>query len=106
LAFYVDTLLYIVKQYEEEITYKILSDQMIKDGYYFKFNVNVILRADIKTQMEALSKGVNNGIYKPNEARDYLDLPAEEGGDMLVMNGNYIPITMVGQQYDKGGDNE
>ncbi|PUF85767.1 MULTISPECIES: phage portal protein [unclassified Geobacillus] len=104
LAFYVDTLLYILKQYEEEITYKILSDKMIRDGYFWKFNVNVILRADIKTQMEALAKGVNNGIYTPNEARSYLDLPAEEGGDMLMVNGNYIPITMVGQQYKKGGD--
>lgn len=104
LAFYVDTLLYILKQYEEEITYKTLSDQMIRDGYFWKFNVNVILRADIKTQMEALAKGVNNGIYTPNEARSYLDLPAEEGGDMLMVNGNYIPITMVGQQYKKGGE--
>ncbi|MED4299756.1 phage portal protein [Geobacillus stearothermophilus] len=104
LAFYVDTLLYVLKQYEEEITYKTLSDQMIRDGYFWKFNVNVILRADIKTQMEALSKGVNNGIYTANEARSYLDLPAEEGGDVLMVNGNYIPITMIGQQYQKGGE--
>lgn len=107
LAFYVDTLLYPLKQYEEEITYKSLSSQMINQGYFFKFNVSVILRADIKSQMEALSKGVNNAIYTPNEARSYLDLPAKEGGDELVMNGNYIPITMVGEQYtgQKGGDN-
>jgi HK97 family phage portal protein len=106
LAFYVDTLLYPLKQYEEEITYKSLSSQMINQGYFFKFNVSVILRADIKSQMEALSKGVNNAIYTPNEARSYLDLPAKEGGDELVMNGNYIPITMVGEQYTskKGGD--
>ncbi|WP_412729640.1 phage portal protein [Geobacillus thermodenitrificans] len=104
LAFYVDTLLYVLKQYEEEITYKILSNELIQQGHYFKFNVNVILRADIKTQMEALSKGVNNGIYTANEARSYLDLPAEEGGDVLMVNGNYIPITMIGQQYQKGGE--
>src|SRR5690606_8347931 len=87
LAFYTDTLLWILKQYEEEITYKCLTSKEIEEGYYFKFNVNAILRADMKTQMEALAKGVNNGIYTPNEARDYLDLPAEEDGDMLVMNG-------------------
>lgn len=106
LAFYVDTLLYPLKHYEEEITYKILSTDLIKKGYFWKFNVNVILRADLKTQMEALSKGVNNGIYKPNEARGYLDLPSAEGGDQLIVNGNYIPITDVGKQYaPKGGDN-
>lgn len=101
LAFYVDTLLYILKQYEEEITYKILSTGLIEDGYFFKFNVNVILRADLKTQMEALSKGVNNGIYSANEARGYLDLPTKEGGDALMVNGNYIPITDIGAQYKR-----
>jgi HK97 family phage portal protein len=104
LSFYVDTLLYPLKQYEEEITFKSLSSQLINQGYFFKFNVNVILRADIKSQIEALSKGVNNAIYTPNEARGYLDLPAEEGGDILMTNGNYIPINLVGSQYQKGGD--
>lgn len=103
LSFYVDTLLYILKQYEEEVTYKILSSQMINQGYFFKFNVNTILRADIKTQMESLSKAVNNGIYTPNEARAYLDMPSEVGGDVLLVNGNYMPITMAGEQYTKGG---
>ena len=51
-----------------------------------------------------MSKAVNNGIYTPNEAREYLDKPSKEGGDELVMNGNYIPITDVGKQYAKGGD--
>ena len=55
--------------------------------------------------MESLSKAVNNGIYTPNEARNYLDMPSKDGGDVLVMNGNYIPITDVGKQYMKGGEN-
>lgn len=105
LAFYVDTLLYILKQYEEEITYKVLSDQLIQQGYYFKFNVNVILRADIKTQMDSLSTAVQNGIMKPNEARDYLDMPADDYGDVLMANGNYIPLSMLGANYGaKGGE--
>lgn len=105
LAFYVDTLLYILKQYEEEITYKILSSQLINQGYFFKFNVNVILRADIKTQMDSLSTAVQNGIMKPNEARDYLDMPADDYGDVLMANGNYIPLSMLGANYGmKGGE--
>lgn len=105
LSFYVDTELFILKQYEEEINYKLLDDTEIDEGYFFKFNEKVILRTDSKTQMEALSKAVNNGIYTPNEARSYLDVPSKDGGDQLVMNGNYIPITMVGKQYLKGGGN-
>ena len=49
---------------------------------------------------------MNNGIYTPNEARDYLDVPAKEGGDVLMVNGNYIPITDVGNQYEKGGEGD
>ncbi|KYD26531.1 phage portal protein [Geobacillus stearothermophilus] len=104
LAFYVDTLLYVLKQYEEEITYKILSNDLISQGHYFKFNVNVILRADIKTQMDSLSTAVQNGIMTPNEARDYLDMPADDYGNNLMANGNYIPLSMLGANYGKGGE--
>lgn len=102
LSFYVDTLQFILKQYEEEITYKLLTTREISEGFFFKFNERAILRADMKTQIDTLSSAVNNGIYKPNEARAYLDMPIAEGGDQLIVNGNYIPITRVGEQYFKG----
>ena len=41
----------------------------------------------------------------PDEGREELGYPSEEGGDKLFMNGNYIPITDVGKQYMKGGEN-
>lgn len=104
LSFYVDTVLFILKQYEEEINYKLLSKEEIEEGIFLKFNEKVILRTDSKTQIEALSKAVNNGIYTPNEAREYMDKPAKDKGDRLYMNGNYIPIEYVGEQYKKGGE--
>ena len=58
LSFYVDTLLYIIKQYEEELNYKLLSNEDIENGYYFKFNVAVILRADLKTQVDTLCQAI------------------------------------------------
>ena len=99
LSFYVDTLLYILKQYEEELNYKLLSKEEINDGFYFKFNVAVILRADLKTQIETLSKAVSSFIYTPNEARALLDKPAKTGGDKLLGNGAYIPVDLAGTQY-------
>jgi len=105
LAFLVDTMLYILKQYEEEINYKVHGYEKRIEGYLYKFNEKAILRTDSKTQMENLSKGVNNGIYMPNEARGYLDLPYDENGNQLIVNGNYIPLSMVGKQYTKGSDN-
>ncbi len=101
LAFYVDTLLYILKHYEDELNFKLLSEEEIKQGYYFKFNISTLLRADLKTQLESLAKGVQNSIYTPNEARAHLDLPAKEGGDKLIGNGSMIPVDMMGEQYKK-----
>lgn len=103
LAFLVDTMSYRLKNYEEEINGKMLLPQEIKNQNFYKFNEKAILRTDSKTQMENLAKAVNNGIYTANEAREYMDMPAEKGGDQLMVNGNYIPITKIGQQY-KGGE--
>lgn len=102
LAFYTDTLLFPLNQYEQEITYKLLTTKQIEEGYFWKFNVGVILRADTKTQIEAMSNAVQNGIYKPNEARSYLDMPADDHGDKLMANGNYIPLSMLGENYGSG----
>lgn len=99
LSFLVDTLLFIVKQYEEELTYKLLTDAEVADGYHIKFNVAVMLRADQKTQIDTLSAAVSNFLMTPNEARERLDLPAKEGGDRLLGNGASIPVQYTGAQY-------
>lgn len=99
LSFLVDTLLFIVKQYEEEIGYKLLDDAEEADGYHAKFNTGVILRADQQTQINTLSAAVSNFLMTPNEAREKLDLPAKDGGDQLLGNGASIPVQYTGAQY-------
>lgn len=99
LSFLVDTLLFIVKQYEEEIGYKLLSDDEAAQGYHVKFNTAVILRADQQTQINTLSTAVSSFLMTPNEARERLDLPAKEGGDQLLGNGASIPVQYTGAQY-------
>lgn len=99
LAFLVDTLLFILKQYEEELNYKLLSDLEVKQGYFFKFNTGMLLRADMKTQIESITQAISNGLYTPNEGRAYLDLEAKDGGDSLIVNGSMIRVEQVGSQY-------
>lgn len=106
LSFYVDTLLYIIKQYEEELNYKLLTNEEITNGYYFKFNVAVILRADLKTQVDTLCQAISNFLYTPNEARALLDMEAKEGGDQLLGNGASIPVQLAGTQYIKDDGKE
>ena len=103
LAFYVDTLLYIIKQYEEEICNKLLSDEEIANGYNAKFNISVILRADSEKQTQSLKEAVQGSLRTPNEARAMLDLPARPGGDVLLCNGSMMPVQMAGQQYSREG---
>ena len=98
LSFLVDTMLFPLKQYEEELTYKLY----IGTDKSCKFNEKAILRTDSKTQMEILAQGVQNGMRKVNEARELLDLPRDPDGDVLLMNGNFIPVKMAGEQYKKG----
>lgn len=105
LSFYVDTMLFVLKQYEEEVNYKLLTEQEhLKEGKYFKLNEKVLLRTDSKTQAEIFAQQVQNGISKPNECRRKLDMKDEEGGDQLIVNGNYIPLKDAGKQY--GTDQE
>lgn len=100
LAFYTDTMLYIIKQYEEELNYKLLSASQRRRGFRFKFNIAAVLRGDTKSQLESLAMGVSNGIYTPNEARRNLDLPAKSGGDRIYFNGSNIAVEDAGKQYD------
>ena len=102
LSFYVDTTLFVIKQYEEEINFKLLTLIEQEEKKYYKFNEKVLFRTDSKTQMSYLAEGVKNTILKPDEARRKLDYPNAEGGDRLYANGNIIPIEQAGMQYAKG----
>lgn len=101
LSFLVDTLLYIVKGYEEEVGYKILADEQVAAGYHGKFNTSVILRADQQTQIATLSQAVSSFLMTPNEARERIDLPSKPGGDQLLGNGASIPVQLAGSQYNQ-----
>nr|DAY08900.1 MAG TPA: portal protein [Caudoviricetes sp.] len=102
LSFLVDTMMYRLNQYEQEINYKCLTNKQRIDGFVYKFNEKVLLRANMETQMQSITAAVQNGIYTPNEGRHLLDLPSKDGGDVLIVNGNYVPLTNVGAAYNIG----
>lgn len=106
LTFYIDTLLYILTLYEEEFNLKLLTEKERLQGLHFEFNVASILRGDLKTQAECLSKYVTSGIYTINEARRLAGLVEVQDGDVIVMNGSYVPLEQLGAAYKKGGDKD
>ena len=100
LAFYVDTLLFRLSAYEQELTYKLLTAKERAAGLRFKFNEKVALRADMQTQANILTMYVAAGLMTHNEAREQLDLPASEyGNDLMISNGAAIPLKYLGAQY-------
>lgn len=59
--------------------------------YFVEFNLNALLRGDIKSRYEAYASGINNGWLKRNEARSWENLNPEEGLDELL-----VPLNMRG----------
>lgn len=102
LSFLVDTLLFNIKQYEEELSWKLLSDGEAADGIVPKFNTSVLLRTEFQTMVTTLATAVQSFLFTPNEARERLDLPHKEGGDNLLGNGAAIPVQFAGSQYTAG----
>lgn len=107
LAFYVDTLLPLLTQIEQEMTWKLLTVDERAEGYYFRFNENVILRTDAKTQAEILNKYVSGSIKSPNEARRMLGMIDKEEGDDLIANSGVFKlkdITKIANKRIRRGD--
>lgn len=92
-AFYADTLQAILTAYEQELTYKLFTPSELEQGYYVKFNVDSILRSDIRTRYEAYRLGVQAGFLTPNEVRAWEELPAKPGGDDLLINQAMSPLS-------------
>lgn len=101
LSFYVDTLLYNVSGYEQEMNRKLLTQAEQAAGIGYKFNLWAILRSDPDKQAEIIQKMVTTGIYSIDEARNKLDLPPCDGGEVHMIPGNYIKLEEIGAYTDK-----
>lgn len=100
LEYVQNTLTPIVTQYEKELNRKLLTKEDRRKGLYFKFNLNALLRGDMKTRGDFYFKGVRSMLFKPNEIRAWEDLPPEPGGDKLYVSGDLYPVD---QPRQKGG---
>ncbi|PWK05309.1 phage portal protein [Tumebacillus permanentifrigoris] len=81
-----------VRMYEQEFNKKLLTPEERASGAAFKFNLNGILRGDIKTRGDFYFKGVRSGWFTPNEIRAYEELPPLAGGEKLYMSRDLSPI--------------
>ena len=99
LSFYVETLLYNLTLYEQEMKRKLLTTEQILQQYEWKFNVNVILRGDPVQQSQVIKNYVTGATYRINEARRLADQPPVPDGDQILIPSGYMLLSdFINQQ--------
>ena len=73
-----DSVLPWVTKFEQEYNAKLFTEKE-KSDHFVKFNMNILMRADIKSQAEYFSKMIFNGVMTRNEVRALLDLNGLDG---------------------------
>lgn len=75
---------------EQELNRKLLNEQQIKEGYYFKFNINALMRSDMSSRSKFYREMVSMGAMTLNEVRSLEELESYgEIGERPVISLNY-----------------
>lgn len=85
-------------RWEQAIQRRLLSPEE-KKKYYVRFNVDGLLRGDYQSRMSGYALGRQNGWYSANDIRNLENMeliPAEEGGDLYLINGNMTKLNDAG----------
>lgn len=70
-----------------------------KSSLFIKFNLDGLLRGDYQSRMNGYAVGRQNGWMSANDIRELEDMnriPAEEGGDLYLVNGNMTKLADAG----------
>ena len=87
-----------VIRWEQSIMRTLISQEE-KSQYFVKFNLEGLLRGDYQSRMNGYAIGRQNGWMSANDIRELENLdriPAEEGGDLYLINGNMLPLKDAG----------
>ena len=87
-----------VVRWEQSIQRSLLTPEE-KTRYFVKFNVEGLLRGDYQSRMAGYATARQNGWMSANDIRELENLdriPAEEGGDLYLINGNMLPLMHAG----------
>lgn len=100
LEFYTDCLMPWLVRWESSLNTQLLTVEEQKE-YFFKFDVDEILRADMKSRFEAYASGISSEILNPNECREWEDLDPYIGGEKYL-NRNTKPALPQGEGAKNG----
>lgn len=86
----------ILRHIEQEIYRQILLPANQRD-LFAEFNLEALLRGDPVARATFYSQMGQNGIYTRNEIRARENLPPKEGGDVLTVQSNLVPLDQLGE---------
>lgn len=87
-----------IVRWEQSLS-RILFTEHEKQEYFFKFNVEGLLRGDYESRMNGYATARQNGWMSANDIRELENLdriPAQSGGDLYLINGNMLPLDKAG----------
>lgn len=89
-----------IKRWEEEINRKLFTESEKRKGYYYRFNLESLLRGDSEAQAKLIDTYMKWGITTRDEIRGmYGWNPSEdETGNVHLVPANMIPAETAGQQ--------
>lgn len=100
LQFVKHTLKRWIEQTEQQMNLKLFGRS---SSNYVEFNVDGLLRGDIKTRMEAHAHAIQNGIYTPAHAAKMENAPHFVEADQIMIQGGTMPIGQQEAQADDEG---
>ena len=90
------TLMPYITRIEQEMNLKLFRTNEVGKTFV-EFNVNGLLRGDVKSRTEAYKTAITNGYMSINEVRQKENLNSIEGGDKHFMQMNMTTIEKVGE---------
>lgn len=101
LFFVMFTILPIVKRWEENIKTQIMTKEQRQSGLYVEFQLNNLLRGDIKTRFETYAIARQYGILSINDIRRLENMNDIENGNSYIQPLNMININKADEYYTK-----
>lgn len=94
IEYVVSTLHPIVSQYEEELTWKLLTASDISRGLKIRINMMAELRGDFNSRAVWYKAMREIGAYSVNDILALEDMPDVEGGEERYASLNYVPLSL------------
>jgi HK97 family phage portal protein len=99
LEFVVDSVTPWAVNQEQRYNVSFLTERELDQGYYFKYNLEALLRGDSASRAQFYQMLFNMASLSPNEIREKEEMNPVPGGDQRFVQLNLVPLDRVGNLF-------